>query len=141
MPISPENRKRYPANWKAISERIRTERAKNRCECTGDCGINHSVEDGITGPNAPITQAAKDISSGRCIARNGRPHPITKSIVVLTVAHLDHTPENCGDDNLKAMCQRCHNRYDAPHRKKNAARTRRLNSPQTDLFDAAKELA
>jgi len=36
---------------------------------------------------------------------------------VLTVAHLDHTPENCEPQNLKAMCQRCHNKYDAPMRR------------------------
>lgn len=53
--------------------------------------------------------------------------------IVLTVAHLDHTPENCADENLKALCQKCHNRYDAPmragikHRKKAA-------SPQKELF-------
>lgn len=37
-------------------------------------------------------------------------------MIVLTVAHLDHTPENCSPDNLRALCQRCHNRYDAKHR-------------------------
>jgi hypothetical protein len=45
--------------------------------------------------------------------------------VVLTVAHLDHTPENNTDDNLMAMCQKCHNRLDAAHRAANAANTRR----------------
>ena len=37
--------------------------------------------------------------------------------IVLTIAHLDHTPEHCNPDNLRALCQRCHNRYDAEHRK------------------------
>lgn len=37
--------------------------------------------------------------------------------VVLTITHLDHTPEHCDPDNLRALCQRCHNRYDAEHRK------------------------
>lgn len=41
--------------------------------------------------------------------------------IVLTIAHLDHTPENCDPSNLRALCQRCHNRYDAKHR----AETRR----------------
>lgn len=41
MPIKPENRDKYPQNWKQISEDIRFNRAKNRCEV---CGIiNHSV--------------------------------------------------------------------------------------------------
>lgn len=47
------------------------------------------------------------------MADNGWPHPITGSTVVLTIAHLDHTPENCDPDNLLAMCQRCHLAYDA----------------------------
>jgi len=43
------------------------------------------------------------------------------SIICLTIADLDHTPENCERENLRALCQRCHNRYDAWHR----AETRR----------------
>lgn len=50
------------------------------------------------------------------------------AVVVLTVAHLDHTPENCGEPgrrpNLKAWCQRCHNTYDAPQRQANRAARR-----------------
>ncbi len=34
-----------------------------------------------------------------CDAANGRPHPVTSSIVVLTVAHLDHDPANNANDN------------------------------------------
>ncbi|MBT9314210.1 HNH endonuclease [Leptothoe spongobia] len=30
----------------------------------------------------------------------------------LTVAHLDHRPENCKRSNLKALCAPCHCRYD-----------------------------
>lgn len=36
-------------------------------------------------------------------------------MVVLTVAHLDHTPEHCDPDNLAAMCQGCHLHYDRDH--------------------------
>jgi 5-methylcytosine-specific restriction endonuclease McrA len=43
-------------------------------------------------------------------------HPVTGALVVLTIAHLDHNPENCDRDNLRALCQLCHNRYDAPVR-------------------------
>ena len=38
MPIKPENRARYPADWAEISRRIRFERAAGRCECEGECG-------------------------------------------------------------------------------------------------------
>lgn len=91
MPISPENRARYPADWPVISLRIRKDRAGDRCECQGECGHDHG---------------------GRCPEINGQPHSVTSSIVVLTVAHLDDTPENCADENLRAMCQRCHLAYD-----------------------------
>jgi hypothetical protein len=86
MPIKPENKARYPANWKEISKDIRFNRAENKCE--------------------------------RCGAINHQPHPETGSKVILTVAHLDHQPENCDYSNLMAMCQKCHNNYDKQHRKK-----------------------
>lgn len=112
MPISPENRDRYPKDWPEISRRIRFERAMGRCECRGECGTDHAAE--------LRQRTGHDWGDGpewrRCGAYNHSPHPVTKSTVVLTVAHLDHTPENCEDENLVAMCQRCHNRYDAPSR-------------------------
>jgi len=51
-----------------------------------------------------------------CGAENYRPHPITKSKVILTVAHLNHIPEDCREENLKALCQKCHNSYDSKNR-------------------------
>ena len=93
MPIKPENRKRYPSNWKQVRADI-LERANNCCEF---CGI----------PNYTIRE-------------NG-------ARVVLTIAHLDHTPENCAHDNLRALCQKCHNAYDAKHR----AETRRESRKKT----------
>jgi hypothetical protein len=99
MPIRPENRHRYPPDWKQISERIRFERAKGRCECRGECRRH-------------ITHLGTD---GRCISIHGQPAPITGVKVILTTAHLDHRPENCDDDNLLAMCQACHLHYDRDH--------------------------
>lgn len=92
-----------PAGLESISPRIRHERAGNRCECEGECQTGHEA---------------------RCAAWNGLAHPETGSRVVLTVAHLDHQPENCDEANLRAMCQRCHLAYDAPHHAATAARTR-----------------
>ena len=59
----------------------------------------------------------------RCGAKNKQPHPITGSKVVLTVAHLNHDPRDNSESNLSAMCQRCHNRHDLPHRIKNRSVT------------------
>jgi len=47
-----------------------------------------------------------------CGAENYEPHPVTKSKVVLTVAHLNHEKMDCRDENLAALCQRCHLAYD-----------------------------
>lgn len=107
MPIRPENRARYPRNWKAISQSIR-ERAGNRCEGS---------------PDYPD-----------CRAENGQPHPDTGSLVVLTVAHLDHTPENCDPANLRAMCQRCHLNYDREHHARTRYRTARAGKASGDLI-------
>lgn len=46
----------------------------------------------------------------------------------LTVAHLNHTPEDGRPENLMAMCAPCHLQYDAQHhaetrRKRRAANT------------------
>ena len=115
MPISKENRVRYPADWRAISARIRA-RAGGRCECQGECGL-HSTK----GPR-------------RCEERHGELAKWARGNVVLTVAHLgDPSPENCADDNLKAMCQRCHLRYDRPQHQQNAARTRRAKKQNHEL--------
>lgn len=117
MPIRPENRARYPSDWKEISRRVREE-AGNRCEGS---------------PAFPD-----------CRAENGKPHPQTGSKVVLTVAHLDHQPENCARDNLRAWCQRCHNVYDMPMRragiaarKREAEAKRRQADAVGDLLDGA----
>lgn len=111
VPIRPEERGRYPKGWPAISRRIRKERAGGRCESEG------------------------------CGAVNGRPHPITGSRVVLTVAHLDHTPENCAEANLKALCQLHHNRYDAANRRAGIRRRARLRHAIGDLFEGAGDTA
>jgi 5-methylcytosine-specific restriction endonuclease McrA len=105
MPIRPENRNRYPPNWRVVRAAILA-RAGNTCEGS---------------PQYPD-----------CRAVNGQPHPVTGSKVVLTIAHLDHQPQNNDPANLKAWCQRCHNTYDGAHRR---ATRRRLRSGMDDLLD------
>ena len=73
----------------------------------------------------------------RCKARQGEPHPITGSKVVLTTAHLDHTPEHVADHNLLACCQRCHLAYDLEHHRRNAAKRRRQEMATAEMFGAA----
>lgn len=120
MPIKPENKARYPKNWKSeIVPRIRA-RSGNRCECTGQCGIVHSIQ-------------PEDATTLRCWAINGKQHPIGGYKVVLTVMHLNHTPEDCADENLLHGCQSCHLRYDQNDNQRKARVTRFRKQGQEDL--------
>lgn len=106
MPIRPENRKRYPKNWKQIRQQI-LERAGNKCEF---CGVeNHSEY--IRKKDGKVCKH------------------------VLTIAHIyDERPECVDPDNLKALCCFCHNRLDAPMRAKHAKATRLAKDKSLELF-------
>ena len=108
MPIRPENKARYPKDWRQISVRIR-ERAGNRCEGT---------------PDRP-----------HCRAENRKPHPETGSMVILTVAHMDRALVDHSDGNLRALCQKCHLAWDMAQHKETARRTRNRKRGQSDLFE------
>ncbi len=62
-----------------------------------------------------------------CGAKNYQPHPITKSKVILTVAHLNHTPGDDREENLAVLCQRCHLMLDRDQHIENARLTRQKN--------------
>lgn len=105
MPIKPENRKLYPKNWKEIRKQI-LERANNKCEF---CGVENYAE-GYRDKNGNFIesigmQQEADMLDGEKIIR-----------IVLTIAHLDHDPTNNSPNNLRALCQKCHNTYDKEHR-------------------------
>ena len=104
MPIRPEEKARYPKDWKTVVvPRIRA-RSGNRCECRGECGQPH-YSSGIPG------------DADRCGKWNHMPiDDIDGPKIVLTVMHLNHQPEDCRDENLLHGCQGCHNRYDMPRR-------------------------
>jgi len=117
----PMDRSKYPPDWDDISRRIRFERAGNVCEWCG--------------------------------ALNGQPHPETGSKVMLTVHHIgiekpDGTPGDrddkmdCREENLAALCQRCHLAADFDMHQAKAARTRTVKkheaaiaAGQRSLFD------
>ena len=123
MPIKPENRGRYPKDWPQIRQRI-LERAGHRCEL---CGVrNYVYRNRRTGE---VTESEMQVETWQCCDGDR----VTK--IVLTIAHLDHTPENCADDNLKALCQRCHLDYDKTHHQHTASNTRKRHKAAADLFD------
>ena len=105
----PADMSKYPANWQAIRARI-LKRAGGNDWVGSDPRFGARCE--------------------WCNAENWKPHPVTESKVVLTIAHLDDPdPMNVADGNLAALCQKCHNKYDAPMR----AQNRIINARQAQI--------
>jgi hypothetical protein len=156
MPIKSENKALYPPNWREISRQVR-ERAKHHCE---SCGVrNYSVGyrdaegqfrrlsgsgpcdcagEGLQWPSLnPITyREAKEFADASNTCSDGKDDEGNRwFVIVLTCAHLDHDPRNCELTNLKALCQRCHLRYDIEHHGETAYRTRRNGKVVADLLE------
>lgn len=134
MPISVENKKRYPPDWPQIRARIQ-QRADNKCE---NCSVpNRAWGYRLDGVFHPVN---KSITID--IVKRGREwvrppfwfdrHRIIE--IVCTCAHLDHIPENCSEENLRFWCQRCHLKYDHEQHMKNARETRRRGKAVAELF-------
>ncbi len=144
MPIKPENRKLYPGGsptspeWKALRSRI-LEREDNACKfCRAP---NHQwIWRALDGGSYMLAKGdVFDSETGKRLGvARGSEYPGNNMVqIILTIAHLDQDPTNNEDDNLAALCQRCHNRHDAPHRQKNAAKTRHAKKASSDLFEGA----
>ena len=96
MPIKPENKARYPKNWKQIRLQI-LKRAGNKCEF---CGVENGSE----------YVRKRD---GKVIRH------------VLTIAHIyDEDPANVDPNNLRALCCFCHNGLDAKMRARHRAESK-----------------
>ncbi|MCK9568868.1 hypothetical protein M0R72_08005 [Candidatus Pacearchaeota archaeon] len=135
MPISPDKKHLYAENWKEIRARI-LERAENKCEF---CGVpNHVL--GFRDSEgefwcAPTEKCydPRDIDFYLPMLEFDdlfAETPGAKLIrIVLTIAHLDNDPTNNDEDNnLRALCQKCHNKHDVPYRKANRSHTRATKS-------------
>jgi 5-methylcytosine-specific restriction endonuclease McrA len=119
---------KYPKDWKVIRAEV-LERAGHRCE---QCGVeNYGIYfDAYGGRHLHCGSHYHDQLIRDC------GHKCVK--IVLTISHADHDITNNGEPgnrpNLKALCQRCHNRHDQPYRQANAAETRKRKSGLQDLF-------
>lgn len=109
MPIRPENKHYYKTDeWQAAKAAV-IARANGKCE---QCLVPNRVSvirdtdgDWHTGEQFGEYCSELDLAEDAKFIR-----------IVLTVAHLDQNPANNDLSNLKHLCQRCHNRLDAPHR-------------------------
>lgn len=134
---------RYPANWAEISRRIRFERAQGRCE---QCGVEHGAYI-LRSTVDPARYLRYDVESDRYYFPDGSllrvhlsefPEEYDRdkfTRVVLTVHHIGidkpdgspgdiHDKTDCRDENLLALCQRCHLIADMPTHVQNARATR-----------------
>lgn len=148
MPIRPENKDRYPKNWKSeVVPRIRA-RSGNRCECTGQCGWQHGLdrdgrclrvngEIGYMAENRDgywVRLACSEVEVDMRVEVADVVDGFNVVKIVLTVMHLNHRPEDCSNENLLHACQGCHNRYDAPVRRAGIKARARALKAVGDLF-------
>lgn len=113
MPIKPENKNLYPKNWKQIRHDI-LKRANNKCEFCGveNYSLGYRDKDGEFVECEGMAAEAAELDGEHLIK------------IVLTVAHLDHNPQNNEYENLRALCQKCHLNYDKEHHKKTRRKTK-----------------
>lgn len=140
MPIKEENLARYPKNWPQIVARIR-QRAGNKCE---QCGVANGALGGRTRTGEFMRAHAMEERMLKLVwpkpgdywwcgpTKNRQWLRIIR--IVCTTMHLDHTPENVSDANLKYACQKCHLAYDAEHHAQTAYMTRREGRAVADMF-------
>ena len=105
---------RYPDNWKTeIRPRILA-REENCCKF---CSIADRLE-GWRFPSGRFytaDQIAGDQLSEQDEAALEKVLQKPPMRIILTVAHLDHGLSNHQDENLAALCQRCHLNFDRPY--------------------------
>lgn len=119
--MSPCDYRQYHRDWRWIVRQIKGQ-AGDRCEF---CGVPNGAvgardrhghwhdEDQIHSMNSGV---------GYGLFAGEFPRMVR---IVLTVAHVgDPDPMNIDPSNLRALCQRCHNRHDMPTRQAHAAETR-----------------
>jgi len=137
MPI---NRKLYPKNWREISQYIRFERAKGKCE---ECGVPHGA---LRDRSSSMFVTADELQG---LESESVPFDIGDAVmIVLTTAHLgiakpDGLPGDradtmdCRPGNLKALCQRCHlafDRSDNINRRRINRRKNLVKAGQLEMF-------
>lgn len=108
----PMDRKRYPDNWDEIALEVKAAANWTCVECGRPCRHpGETAEELIDRIKANHPKWSIDLA-------DEEPHGEVMVLIseigrfTLTVAHLDHTPENCDTDNLKAWCSVCHCRND-----------------------------
>lgn len=137
MPI---DYRKYAPNWKTEIRPAILKRANNCCEICGVPNYKAVLRGTYHGKEAWQTIEGKVFSypEGKLLhdshGIHGElvdcPEDRMAIAIVLTVAHLNHDITDNRSENLKALCQKCHNRHDAKYR----ARNRNKNKNQLSIF-------
>ena len=115
---------RYPHNWKQISQRIR----EREGHCCKFCGVSNGAV-GWRLPNGNFHEYQPGYDES--VPTDWKPLTIVLTVAHLGTPHADGRPGNkhdkmdCRDENLAALCQKCHLKEDEDEHKFNAALTRR----------------
>lgn len=108
----PMNRKLYPADWDAIARQIKDAAGWTCQECGKPCIRPGESRDDfwerIQGSTweKDLVESVDDEEFGVIEV------PVRFGRFILTVAHLNHRPEDCRPENLRAWCSCCHGRFD-----------------------------
>lgn len=108
----PFDRTCYPANWLEIRARTL---ARDGHRCT-QCGVkNYSVGYRERGEFVCYSERAASFAEAKAIrddldCQEERAHKVL--IIVLAIAHLNHDPMDCREENLAARCQLHHLQLD-----------------------------
>lgn len=129
MPIRADLKHIYNSpEWKEVIRPRILERAKNRCEFCGKPNRTdiYQIVDRAKRRMYWIEPIILDSGThthlidhtGRLLATDADALPLAPGYVVrvvLTIAHLNHTPDDMRDENLAALCQWCHLNHDFGH--------------------------
>jgi hypothetical protein len=133
MPIRPEFRQFYGRVWREeIRPRI-LKRARNKCE---QCGVPNNTEvlrvrgcwlDQKVSWKFRVLERWRGADGKRL--KEEPEGPQRRVRIVLGVAHINHTPGQDDDDNLRAWCQWCHLHHDAVHHRETRATRKDATRP------------
>lgn len=108
--IMPIDYKKYAKNWKTEIRPKILQRARNKCEF---CWVeNYAIWQRDYNWEWHNIKEIDQMGSCEWEMMFWEYKPIK---IILTIAHLDHNIDNNNDDNLKALCQKCHLNYDKIH--------------------------
>ncbi|WP_088893152.1 HNH endonuclease [Leptolyngbya ohadii] len=108
----PMNRALYPSNWNEIAHQIKTEADWTCQQCQRPCRRPGEDDQDLIDRISELPDWADDLYETEETEEFGAIDVPKLGRFTLTVAHLNHRPEDCRPENLAAWCSVCHCRYD-----------------------------